>query len=101
MSEELSRAWDERVEKLLGMLPGWLRSAVNWLRVPSHWWARLLAALFFILGGFLSVLPVFGTWMLPLGLALLAEDVPGMKVLLEKTARWIVRIWRRLRGKNA
>ncbi len=28
------------------------------------------AAVFLILGGFLSVLPVFGLWMLPLGLAL-------------------------------
>jgi hypothetical protein len=37
--------------------------------------------------------------MLPLGLALLAQDVPGLKVPMEKSARWIEQQWRRWRGK--
>ncbi len=98
MGAELSQAWDERIGRLLTKLPKWLRSLVEWLRVPSHWWIRLPAALLFILGGVLSVLPVLGLWMLPLGFALLAEDVPGMKTPLEKIARWSVRTFRRLRG---
>lgn len=37
---------------------------------------RLPAAFLLILGGCLSFLPVLGIWMLPLGLMLLAVDVP-------------------------
>jgi hypothetical protein len=49
-------------------------------------------------GGPLAVLPVFGLWMLPLGLALLSDDVPWLKIPLERTARGIERVWRHLRG---
>jgi hypothetical protein len=55
-------------------------------------------AAFLIIGGFLAILPVFGLWMLPLGLARLSDDIPWFKVPLEKTARWIERMWRRVRG---
>jgi hypothetical protein len=37
---------------------------------------RLPMALLLIAGGFVSFLPIFGIWMLPLGLMLLAVDVP-------------------------
>jgi hypothetical protein len=37
---------------------------------------RLPMAFLLILGGFLSFLPVLGFWMLPLGVMLLAVDIP-------------------------
>ena len=37
---------------------------------------RLPLGVLFILGGVLSILPIFGLWMLPLGLMLLAVDIP-------------------------
>lgn len=98
MSAELSRAWDERVEKLVAELPGWLRSALEWIRMPSRWWLRVPAAVLFVIGGLLFILPILGLWMLPVGVALLAEDVPGIKPLLEKIARRIAAGWHRLRG---
>jgi hypothetical protein len=85
------RAWDARVAHLLTKLPDRLRSGVEWLRVPSRRWLRLGAAVLLILGGFLSVLPVFGLWMLPLGLALMSDDIPWLKVPLEKAARGVER----------
>jgi hypothetical protein len=42
-----------------------------------------------ILGGIFSVLPVLGIWMLPLGLILLAEDVPVLRRWREKALDWI------------
>jgi hypothetical protein len=36
--------------------------------------------------------------MLPLGLALLSDDLPWLKVVLEKTTRWIERAWVRVRA---
>jgi hypothetical protein len=97
MSVELRQAWDQRLERLLSRMPSWLHSAIQWLRVPSRWWIRGIAALIFILGGALGFLPILGFWMLPLGLALIAEDVPGMKTPLERTSRLLGRTWRRIR----
>ena len=92
------RAWDARVAHLLAKLPGRIQSGVGWLREPPRRWLRLGAAVLLILGGFLAVLPIFGLWMLPLGLALMSDDIPWLKVPLEKLARGIERLWRRVRG---
>ena len=92
------RAWDARVARLLPKLPDRGRRAVEWLREPSRRSLRLGTAVFLILGGVLSVLPVFGLWMLPLGLALMSDDVPWLKVPLEKAARGVERLWARVRG---
>jgi len=95
-SSELAAAWDARVQYLTGKLPARLGSVVKWLREPSRLFFRAIAAALFILGGVFSILPILGFWMLPLGLGLLAEDVPGMKPPLEKVSRWLVETWRRL-----
>jgi uncharacterized membrane protein len=71
---------------------------VEWLRVPDRRWLRLGVAVLLILGGCLSVLPVFGLWMLPLGLALMSDDVPWLKVPLEKASRGAEHLWARVRG---
>jgi len=47
--------------------------------------------LLLIVGGFLSVLPFFGLWMLPLGLVLLAEDVPPLRTWRDRMLSWIER----------
>jgi hypothetical protein len=39
----------------------------------------------------LSILPVFGLWMLPLGVVLLAEDVPFLRRLTDRVIEWIQR----------
>ncbi len=89
--------WDARIERGLAHAPDWLRAAVHWLRAPSRFWVRLIAGILLIVGGFLAILPIFGLWMLPLGLALIADDVPWLQVRLEQAARWCERMWRRVR----
>jgi hypothetical protein len=57
---------------------------------------RVPAAVLLILGGLLSVLPVLGLWMLPLGFMLLAVDVPQLQPVVSNAmirfrrqlARW-------------
>jgi hypothetical protein len=88
--------WDKRVDHLSEKLPPGLRNALDWLREPSRQWLRIGAALLFIVGGVFSILPILGLWMLPLGLALLSQDIPWLKVPLEKAARWIERTWENL-----
>lgn len=90
--------WDDRVTRLTEKLPDRLRRAIEWLREPSRRWVRIAAAILFILGGIFSILPVLGLWMLPVGLALLSQDIPALKVPLERSARWIEGVWRRWFG---
>jgi hypothetical protein len=81
------REW--RLERLIRRLPIRLQSAVRWLRQPSARWVRVPAGFLLIAGSFLSILPVFGLWMLPLGVVLLAEDVPPLRRLTDRVLLWI------------
>ncbi|KQP07662.1 hypothetical protein ASF28_11045 [Methylobacterium sp. Leaf99] len=93
-----ARDWDDRVARLTEKLPARLGRALDWLREPSRRIIRMVAAGLFILGGVFSILPVLGLWMLPVGLALLSEDIPGLKVPLERSARWIAATWARAKA---
>lgn len=74
-----ARYREERIERLIDRLPGRLQATIRWLRRPSSRWVRLPAGVLLIGGSLLSILPVFGLWMLPLGLILLAEDMPPLR----------------------
>ena len=62
--------------------------------VRERWGAaiRIPVALLLIMGSLLAILPIFGLWMLPLGLVLLAVDLP---LLRPAVAAAIVRLRRR------
>ena len=53
--------------------------ALRRLTAPGRLWLRLPAAVLLIIGGFLGFLPVLGVWMLPVGLLLLAVDLPLLR----------------------
>lgn len=74
----------DRVDRLIEHLPSVVRQASRWLRQPSSRWARIPAGVLLIIGGLLSILPVLGLWMLPLGAVLLAEDLPALRRLRER-----------------
>lgn len=92
--------WDARISRYCEKLPERGKRIVNWLREPSRIWIRLVAAVLLIIGGISSILPILGLWMLPLGLALLAQDVPGLKPPMERGAQAIERVWTRLTNKR-
>lgn len=66
---------------------------------------RIVAAVLFIVGGFLAVLPFLGLWMIPVGLMLLAVDVPRLRgptsALSIRGRRWASERVRRLRARGA
>lgn len=80
------------IEKLLDRLPGRVQTAARWLRRPSSRWVRVPAGVLLLIGGVIGMLPLFGFWMLPLGLMLLTEDV---RLLRRARNRIIERIARR------
>ena len=83
---------DDILERLLARVPSRaFRGAIRWLRRPSSRWARIPAGVLLIVGGGLSILPLLGIWMLPLGLFLLADDVPLLQRGRGRILDWIVR----------
>jgi len=89
--QPLDRHLDDLQEQLPGRYAGWLQR----LRDPAARWIRIPAGLLLIVGGFLGFLPILGFWMLPLGLLLLAIDIP----LLRKPTGWLIERVRRLLGR--
>jgi len=57
----------------------WASRKLDRLRRPEAAWVRVPAGLALAGGGVLGFLPVLSVWMLPVGLALLAVDVPVMQ----------------------
>ncbi|HVW91343.1 MAG TPA: hypothetical protein VHB74_01910 [Devosia sp.] len=56
-----------------------VKGFLDWARRPSSRLLRFPVALLLIAGGIFSFLPILGLWMLPLGLLLLAIDVPALQ----------------------
>jgi len=81
----------DRVDRLIARLPAAVRTASRWLRRPSSRWARVPAGVLLVAGGVLSILPVLGLWMLPLGVILLADDIPALRRARERMLDMIER----------
>lgn len=72
------RRFQRQFEVLARLVPA-LRGPMSTLRQDSWFPIRFPLALLLIVGGLLSFLPVLGIWMLPLGLLLLAIDLPILR----------------------
>ena len=77
-----------------------LRRPIGLIRARGWWVVRMPIAILLIIGGMLSILPILGLWMLPLGLLLLAVDLPLMRgpissVIIKGRRR--INIWTRRR----
>lgn len=64
-----------RLGRKIPSIAGFLR----WARQPSARLIRIPLGILLVLGGIFSILPVLGIWMLPLGLLLLAVDMPPLQ----------------------
>jgi hypothetical protein len=78
----------EEMDRFEGHMPEWAGRNIKRLRHPKAVWVRVPAGVAFTGGGVLSVLPGLGLWMLPVGLALLAHDVPVMQRPLARVLRF-------------
>lgn len=90
-AEAFIRHWIDR-------LPRRSRRAVAWLLRPGVRWLRIFVALLLIAASVFWFLPILGLWMLPLGLLLLAEDIPPLRRGLVRVLMRI-EIWWEERGK--
>jgi fatty acid desaturase len=93
---------DTQFERLEKMLPGGMRRLVHWLKGPSSRWVRIPLAILLVAGGFVGFLPILGFWMVPLGLILIAQDIPFLRKPVARLIAWgIDRLerWQRSRGR--
>lgn len=91
---------DERpLRRLLAALPRPVRRAALYLRRPGARWLRLPAGVALVLGGLLGFLPLLGFWMVPLGVLLLAEDIPALKKPTMRALAAVQGWWDRRRGR--
>jgi fatty acid desaturase len=84
---------DQQLERWENRLPASLARFVRWLRQPSSGFVRIPVACGLILGGFVGFLPILGFWMIPLGLILLARDVPFLRGPIARLLAWIDAKW--------
>ena len=90
------RAFD-RIER---GVPDPARGIFAALRTPRAMLIRIPLAILLVLGGIFSILPVLGLWMLPLGLLLLAIDVPFLRGPMAEAILRVRRWWSRRRQRK-
>lgn len=74
-------------------LPAGPARFVSWLRKPSSRLVRFPLAILLVIGGIFSFLPILGLWMLPLGLILIAQDIPPLQKPVAQLFGWLERKW--------
>jgi hypothetical protein len=94
LSDPVARAELERYfDRIEQHLPKWLARFLHWLRQPSMLAVRILVCLLLIAGGIFAFLPILGFWMLPLGLILIAQDIPPLRPPIARLIAWAERKW--------
>jgi hypothetical protein len=84
--------FDIERHKFSERLPRWAATAMDRTLDASRW-IRWPVALLLVAGGFVGFLPILGFWMIPLGLILVAEDIPFLRPPLARMFAWIDRKW--------
>ena len=91
---------DAQLDRLERMSPAWLAKVIHLLRDPRLRLARLAAGVLLIIGGLLWFLPILGLEMLPIGIVLIALDVPFLRrpaarmlVWVERGVVWVIGLW--------
>jgi hypothetical protein len=79
--------------------PGAVRIAGYRMPLPRSRLLRIAIGVLLIIGGLFSILPVFGVWMIPLGLLVLSVDIPRVRRWRRRFAVWFHRRYPKLAAK--
>ena len=94
MRNDGQRTLDRAYDVLENETPDRVSRAIHWLRSPKSRWVRLPLGILFIAAGFLGpILPVVGLELVPIGLMLVAQDVPFLKKPVGKAMLWLEHKW--------
>ncbi len=84
---DTNRRFQRQFETLGRLIPA-LKGPLDALRRDRWRLIRLPLALLLIVGGVFSFLPLLGVWMLPVGLLLLAVDLPALRGPISAFVIW-------------
>lgn len=87
--QELDQAFDVLEHEA----PDRVARCVRWMRSPASRKVRIPLGVLFIVGGLLWFLPVVGIELLPIGLLLIAQDIPFLKKPVGRGMLWLERKW--------
>lgn len=97
MCDEGRRKLDEAYDALEHEVPGRAARVIRWLRNPASRWVRIPIGLILIVSGFFGFLPILGFEFIPLGLLLIAQDVPFLRKPMGELTLWLLHKWIELR----
>jgi len=93
MSRDHEQDLDEHLERFQRRLPNWAAQLIGWLWQPRFHWVRIPLGIVLILAGIAGFLPILGFWMVPLGLIVMAKDLPPLQPVLVRCLDWAERKW--------
>lgn len=100
VSDKNDLRFEREYERLAQMMPKWAARTLAWLRQPYARLVRIPIGIIFTLGGIFSILPFLGVWMLPIGLILLAVDLPFLRGPVAATLVRLRHWWERWRKRK-
>jgi len=87
--QELDRAYDN----LEAEAPDRVARAIRWMRNPKAKWIRLPLGIVLVVTGFFGFLPVVGFEFIPIGLLLIAQDLPFLRKPVARMTLWLEAKW--------
>lgn len=93
MGDEGRKKLDQAFEGLERETPDRVSRAIRWLRDPDSKWVRLPLGLLLIVGGVFGFLPILGFEFIPLGLLLIAQDIPILRKPVGSFTLWLEHKW--------
>lgn len=97
MDDEGQRKLDQAYKGLEDEAPDSVARAIRWLRQPKARKIRWPLGLLLIAGGVFGFLPVLGFEFIPLGLLLIAQDVPILRKPVGAATIWLEQQWIKVR----
>jgi hypothetical protein len=96
-SESGKELLDRAFEGLEREAPDRVTRIIRWIRDPRSRWVRIPIGVLCIIASFFWFLPVVGVEFLPIGLLLIAQDVPFLRKPVARLMLWLERRWAKLR----
>jgi hypothetical protein len=90
----------EEMDRFQNHIPAWVGHNLNRLRGKRAIWVRVLTGVALISAWCFLPLPIVGIWMLPVGLALLANDIPMLRKPIARLLHFTNRKIEKMKSKN-
>ncbi len=92
--------FDQEMDRFEDHVPTWVGHNLKRIRGERATWVRVLAGVALIGAWSFLPLPIIGIWMLPVGLALLAHDIPPMRRPMARLMHFTNRKIEKRKGKK-